>query len=626
MRFSGTCILQFTYPIGSNNDPPEKKGLAHFLEHCMMKAKINEINLIDVCQKYGATVNAYTSLEEIRIEINILNDNVHNFIKEYSEHLGNCGDFIVDDQFIENEKLIIIKEMETKVQNILGNEILGYESTISKITKCDIKNYLKLLQLLRPKIRIYEIKLENKFLINEVLQEYVKNKFIELNSHTINSLSLIIYQMYCSFIHRPPDILSIGYRKYMKFDSAFLSFIRGISSSEIDNYIKDNYEWFKNSKHDLNKLIIELREKIEESTNIVIEEGRNQEIEIIKYSKINNIKYCIIRSQIEDCFASISICTNDLFRDNIINISKALGGFLKSIKSDVSIKVNYEIGLIRLYLAGNEDSILFLIKNLINIDSKLVNYLSIPSKDAPLHILEQIHLDILHKDTKQLKSSKLKKTLDISGIGNLSIVTNIVKVNIFEQILSINKNHTIPSRKNREDLIWNLKKYSSEYEYVQIWKGPTYFSDDKYISHILWAILDGTTGELYKKMSLENPYFYSFKFFPRELYDSGYLILYVYTKNKKKREIVGSLFLDLLTKICLKLTETDLNTIKKKLVLSKKNSNKGFKMYLNLSTFILFEDSLESFFNYEEKINALSLIEVKNFINCLIVNNSKVLT
>ncbi|MFJ8511668.1 insulinase family protein [Lysinibacillus xylanilyticus] len=631
MSLRGTSVLQFTYPIGSNNDPSDKKGLTHFLEHCVLKAKMNTSNLIGVCQKYGATVNAYTSHEELRIEIKVLSNYAHSLISEYSIFLENCEHLKIDDLFIENEKLIIINEMETKdelnVHDVLGNEILGYESTVSTITKDDLKNYLKIFQLLRPKIRISEIKSENKALINKIIQTYTKDKFISLNSVIINSFSLIIYQMYCSLIHRVPDILSIGYKNYIKYDEEILSFTKKVSISEVDDFIKCNHEWFKKKYkniYDLDTLLKQLISNIEEYIDLVITEEHIEEIEIVKLSKINNINYCITSPHNNYHFAAISICPNDLIRKNILNVTKALGSYFKSLKDDVNVNVNYEIGLISFYLSGNEDSILFLLKKLINIDSKLINYFGNSSKRSH-HILEQIHLDILHNGSTELELQEIKETLEINGIGYLSIVTSIDKVNILEQILRENKKNTIPKIKEN-NLITHIKKYSSENEYIQIWEGPTYFSEDKYISHILWSILDGTTGELYKKMSLENSYFYSFKFFPRELYDAGYMILYVFTRNKKYKDVVGALFSDLLKDIYLKLTDEELIIIKKKLILAQKNSNKGDKIYINLSSFILFEDNLGSFFNYEQKINSLTLNELKNFIKKLIENNSMILT
>lgn len=627
-------LLRFRYPIGSNNDPQNKSGLTHFMEHCLLKAQVKDESLIEMCTKYGATINASTSFNELKIEINVLNQYVSEILSKYSNFVDNLySEIILDDFFIKNEKEVIINEMETKSNNLkgeLGNEILGYKSSLHEITREDIRNFLEIFQQLRPKIEVLQILAEKKSVIESIINNLIKGKLISLNDDIINDFYLLVYQMFCECNEKLPKTLWVRNIKYIKFDYEIITFIKSISIEQLKYYMKVNSQQIKQycflekySDSMFETLLKQLISTLQADTSIVITVGSREEINIVKFAKINDINYCFVKSTDNHIsFISVAIRTSNLIKESMQSISEAIGKYLLSSKREINIKVNFEIGIINFYISGIEENLLYTFKLLLSInEGNIMNYFSDNSK-TPTHILQKLHTDILN-----LRCDNQELSQESSIIEELSIVTNICGVSELEKVLCETKISKVTTDGNKQkNTIFNLNKYNSENEYIEVWEGPSYFSEEKYLSHMIWTLLDGTTGGLYKKMSLENSYFYSYKYFPREFYDYGYCALYVYTKNKGYKGIIHNLFIDLLKELYTELNENDFEVAKVKLILAKKSNTASYQVYINLASHILFRSEVESFFEYENQINSITKVDLKEYIGKIIGRNSIVLT
>ena len=136
---SRTAVIRIKYLIGASADPKGKEGLVHFVEHCLLKAQIKERNLISLCERAGAFVNAKTSMKYIEIEIKIINSNLLEFLNHLSDFYREIMEVRdLENEYILGEKKTIIQEMRSKESTIIGNRILGTEKTINKLKKTDI--------------------------------------------------------------------------------------------------------------------------------------------------------------------------------------------------------------------------------------------------------------------------------------------------------------------------------------------------------------------------------------------------------------------------------------------------------------------------------------------------------
>ena len=58
-------LVQIAYDIGSYVEDSRERGLAHLIEHMIFKGtdKLSEVDIDHIARKYGATFNAFTSMD-----------------------------------------------------------------------------------------------------------------------------------------------------------------------------------------------------------------------------------------------------------------------------------------------------------------------------------------------------------------------------------------------------------------------------------------------------------------------------------------------------------------------------------------------------------------------------------
>jgi len=144
---------------GSRDEPKEKEGLAHFIEHALFKGtqKRKAFHVLNRLEAVGAELNAYTTKEETCIYASGLT-------VDFSRSLELIKDIVFHSVFpekeLEKEKDVIIEEIQSYYDSPfemvfdefeskcfenheLGGTILGTKKTISTLNKADIINYRK---------------------------------------------------------------------------------------------------------------------------------------------------------------------------------------------------------------------------------------------------------------------------------------------------------------------------------------------------------------------------------------------------------------------------------------------------------------------------------------------------
>jgi len=144
--------------VGSRDELPHEKGIAHFVEHLMFKGttKRKAFHILSRMDDSGGELNAYTSKEETCIHASFLKH-------DYERSLELMSDIIFHSIFpgneINKEKEVILDEINSYKDNpselifddfeemvfsnqTLGSNILGDPKHLKKITRSDIQKFV----------------------------------------------------------------------------------------------------------------------------------------------------------------------------------------------------------------------------------------------------------------------------------------------------------------------------------------------------------------------------------------------------------------------------------------------------------------------------------------------------
>ena len=118
---SNTTLMGIMVPIGSYYEPPELKGISHFLEHMMFKGTKtrSQLDINDSIERYGGELNAYTSEELTFYHIHVAN--------QYKKvGLDVLKDMLFNSTFptkeVEKEREVIIQELK-RYKDSIGSEV-----------------------------------------------------------------------------------------------------------------------------------------------------------------------------------------------------------------------------------------------------------------------------------------------------------------------------------------------------------------------------------------------------------------------------------------------------------------------------------------------------------------------
>lgn len=149
------CVL---INVGTRDEPKEKEGLAHFIEHLIFKktARRNTTQILNYLELVGADLNAYTTKEYTCLHASILNEHLNKAMDLFEDILFHSQ---FPEQEISKEKSVILDEIasykdspEEAIQDDfedllfadhqLGHNILGTPETLKKLEKQDIIQFI----------------------------------------------------------------------------------------------------------------------------------------------------------------------------------------------------------------------------------------------------------------------------------------------------------------------------------------------------------------------------------------------------------------------------------------------------------------------------------------------------
>ncbi|KLT64658.1 pitrilysin family protein [Pedobacter sp. BMA] len=151
---SHACIIVNT---GSRDEPEQKAGLAHFIEHLIFKRteKRSTIQILNRLESVGADLNAYTTKEYTCVHASFLNPYLDRTLELFNDIIFHST---FPEEELDKEKGVILDEIASYLDqpeeainddfedmlfdgNPLGNNILGTTETVNNFTREDVINF-----------------------------------------------------------------------------------------------------------------------------------------------------------------------------------------------------------------------------------------------------------------------------------------------------------------------------------------------------------------------------------------------------------------------------------------------------------------------------------------------------
>jgi len=153
---SHACIIVNT---GSRDEPEDKAGLAHFIEHLIFKRteKRSTTQILNRLESVGADLNAYTTKEYTCVHASFLNPYLDRTLDLFNDIIFHST---FPEEEMDKEKSVILDEIASYLDqpeeainddfedmlfagNALGNNILGTTESVSNFTREDVINFRK---------------------------------------------------------------------------------------------------------------------------------------------------------------------------------------------------------------------------------------------------------------------------------------------------------------------------------------------------------------------------------------------------------------------------------------------------------------------------------------------------
>ena len=149
----------FTINVGTRDEPSNKAGIAHFVEHLLFKgtAKRKAYHILNRMENVGGELNAFTTKEETVIYSVFMNEHLARAVELLADLVFNS--IIPENEFIKEREVIldeirsyqdspseqIFDDFESMVFNNhpLGHPILGTEDSLQTISPSDCRTFIK---------------------------------------------------------------------------------------------------------------------------------------------------------------------------------------------------------------------------------------------------------------------------------------------------------------------------------------------------------------------------------------------------------------------------------------------------------------------------------------------------
>src|SRR3990172_8208409 len=104
-------LVQIAYDVGSYVESDGERGLAHLIEHMIFKGttKMSESDIDEISRKYGASYNAFTSMDMTSYYFETNKNNWKPFMSILADCMQNAR---FDDQHLASELKAVIQELK----------------------------------------------------------------------------------------------------------------------------------------------------------------------------------------------------------------------------------------------------------------------------------------------------------------------------------------------------------------------------------------------------------------------------------------------------------------------------------------------------------------------------------
>ncbi len=159
LPFSTSAAIGFWFKIGSKDEPPDKYGYAHLIEHMLFKGTVNRTakEIAIEVDKIGAYLNAGTTKDYTSYYINVSSEKIEKALEILIDIVQNP---VFDSQELEKEKLVILEEFrmyedtpsdmvhDYLYEALLGNSpyghpVLGDKAIVQKASSDSIRKFYR---------------------------------------------------------------------------------------------------------------------------------------------------------------------------------------------------------------------------------------------------------------------------------------------------------------------------------------------------------------------------------------------------------------------------------------------------------------------------------------------------
>ncbi|REK74240.1 insulinase family protein [Paenibacillus paeoniae] len=654
--------LTLSYPIGSKDDPCGKEGITHLLEHMLVKSKAGDVSLIELCSRYGCEIHASTSKERLTLKMEGSRARFVSCYSAFIDHMAKleaCAELSAD--LLEDEKQVILNEMDYKMQDLayrnrqiyfterwngtsLEHPVLGSATTLQGIGPEDLHAQFRQLLRAYPDLELVHSGREERAQLERLTANFLDHKAIVTEDEYRKALyDVMVYAArqlgvehvsihYCGSICRL--LLSLEARQRL------VDVDRKEAERIIGGYPGNpeaNTEHLRLLAHDQPAFVWKEINRLLGAVSIkTISEGNCLAINhTFHISLVGSHHWCQLTNENHDQeYAAISIRPDPVIRQHVRKVTKALMRYVQSGHT-ADIYASSELGLISLFIRGSRNGVTKALHALFFLEPGKLEACMVSERvpESRIHSVQRVCDYYVHNNDWRIGGKPMQVTHQELALrfskqlsNGISVVTSIQA----SQAYSDSTDHAGMEAKDTADKAHAFGNENTAppfligpHEYIEIWPGTSYFAPDKYFSHVLWSLMSGMDGQMFRALTLETSQAYSHTFFSRELYDFGYMLLYAHCPDPKARNELGTSFRAMLEEIQEGLSQPMLEKAKDKIRLQREKSNRASAQSLiQMSANLLCEGNMDAYLSYKNQLDRVHPDSMHTFVSEMLMNST----
>lgn len=221
-------LVQIAYNIGSYIEQEGERGLAHLLEHMIFKGtqKLSETDLDEIARKYGASYNAFTSMDVTSYYFDVDKNNWQPFLSILADCMQNAR---FDEQHLNSELKAVLQELRMnrdeywnmmfqKICAVLfpsnhpyNHPIIGFKEDLMSISAARVKEFYK---------KYYQPNRATLFVIGD----FDHDEMVAQVKGLFGNIPMEHPPVQCNFPELPPQLSASSIRTYEDVKSEQLGF------------------------------------------------------------------------------------------------------------------------------------------------------------------------------------------------------------------------------------------------------------------------------------------------------------------------------------------------------------------------------------------------------------------